>query len=255
MRFSTAAGEESKASPWLTGMVVLRPLRRLESVGGCGNLGAVGICGGEEDADGAVGVLEVELRDARDVFGGDGFELLVVEEVETPVAAGDDAGEAHAHLLGVVHGLFHLAENAGLDAFDFVFGGRLGGHAGDGFEHGFAHVVEGLVVGESGGGQDEAGVVHFVEANAGGEGLLVVDEGFGETSGAVAAVQNAGEDFEGGRVGVGHGGAVLGDHDLLALADAAEFDVAFAILRGLDGVGGVELAGGAREWRRRSAAT
>ena len=67
--------------------------------------------------------------------------------------------------------------------------------------------------------------------------------------------QNAGEDFQRGRIRMRHGRGVIRDHELLAFADAAEFHVAFAVLRRLDGVGLVQFARGARNRAERAATT
>ena len=50
--------------------------------------------------------------------------------------------------------------------------------------------------------------------------------------------------FDGGQVGMAGGGDVVGHHLDLLTAGAAQGDLALAVLRGLLGVGGRELAGG-----------
>ena len=212
-------------------------------IGGGGNLGAVGALGGNEEGERAVGFLQVGLGDAQDIGLGDRLDAVAHEEHQAPVALRVVFAEIERDGLGIVHLQFDVLQQAGLDAFHFFLGGRLGGQAFDGLEQNLAGLVERLIELEAGGGDDEAGVVQFFHSHAGADGLLVIDQGLVEAAGGAVA-EHAGEHVERGGIGVGAGGNVIERHEALGIADAAQGDGAFAVLRGLVGVGLFERAGG-----------
>ena len=134
----------------------------LGEVGCGGNRGSRGDLGWQEQSDGAVVLDQVGLGGSLDVFGGDGFESVSVDEVQSPVALRGPFGELYGELAGVVGGQFALSEEPGLAAFDFLVGDSIGDDLVDGIGEPIEYITR-VVAGSHFGHQfDHAGIVKGV---------------------------------------------------------------------------------------------
>ncbi len=201
--------------------------------------------GRHEAAHRAVVRAEVGLRHPVDVVDGGGGDPVTLQEPQPPVAHRRRRGERLGHRGRVGDGVVVAALGAELGPVELLGGeGGVADAVGDRQERRL-RLVE-LPLGRLRHEGEEAGIVGVVGAGARARGDARLDEALLEAADLVLR-EDAREHREGGPVGVGRGGDVVGGHHGPHLPHAPQDHHPLAVLGRLLGVGRGEAARGARD--------
>ena len=200
------------------------------------DLGAVGLGRRDEDAEGAVGRLQVRRGGLLHVLDRRGADAVPVQEKETPVALADVLGEVQADAVGAVQHEVDVLQQRRAGAVDFFLGdGRGAGRRVEGLDERRLRAVHVLVLADFRVEDHEAGVVELHEVAADRGGLLRLDERLVEAArGRVG--QDLLEQVDRARGRIRPRRHVVRRRERLDVAHALERHGALAVLRGVERV-------------------
>ena len=156
------------------GLAALVVLEQHGDIGSGGNLGPVGILGGNKHAESPVGFLQVGLRHAQHILLGDLPDFIPLVEEEPPIAFRGGLADGDAHRLRVGQAEINLFQDPRFGALDLFLAGSFCDKTFDGLEEDLARFVDRLIVVQPDEGRHRTGVVEALEIHACADGLLIV---------------------------------------------------------------------------------
>src|SRR5215831_5183129 len=234
------------------GQAALIVLEQRWKIGASCDHGAVRSRSGNEFAHRSIGRPEIELCNPDYIFRGYVLDLVVVQEHQPPVALGDGCGQAETELLGIRQPLFDSTQKPGLHPFHIVFGWRILDHAFDYLKCSVTDIGERLRLAQAGRDEDETWIMQLPEGHVGRSRFLGVDQRLGQSAAptarsaaskpTAATSHDASQHLQRPGIGMTCCRGMIGHHQFLSVADAAQLHKALAILNRLHGVGLIENA-------------